>query len=162
MPDAPPDPRRLARLADDCLQAALELEGRLQDERQALERQDDEALHAAAAAKRDAVLRLERLEAARQVLCREAGRPAAIEQMPALIACCGADKRVAAAWQEFIDVIAACERRNAANGAAIHLRQRQLAAALGILRGAAEASATTYDARGATGTGGSRRALASI
>ncbi len=146
---------------DDSLQAALALERHLRDERQALERQDDDALAAAAAGKRDGVQRLERLEAARRAVCRDAGRPAGLENMPDLLAWCGADERLDASWQHFLDVVAACDRRNAANGAAIHLRQRQLAAAIGILRGATADSAT-YDPRGATATGRSRRALASI
>ncbi len=163
VPAAPAETRgRLARIVDECLQAAAALEAELRDERQALERQDDEALNAAAAAKRDSVHRLERLEGERQAACREAGRPAALDQMTELLAWCGADERLLTGWRRFLDGIAACERRNTANGAAILLRQRQLAAALDILRGSPAEPAETYGPRGNTGSGRSRRALASI
>lgn len=151
---------RAAALVRDILETAARLEQALQAERAALERPAADTLADACAAKRAAVLTLERLEQARQALCREAGLPVAVERMPELFAACHAPPGLAADWQQGLDTLASAARLNAANGAVIHLRREQVSAALAIASGAHPDAGATYDAAGGRQRGPRSRDLA--
>ncbi|HWM28040.1 MAG TPA: flagellar protein FlgN [Woeseiaceae bacterium] len=130
----------LARIMDESLEGANELLQILQDERQALENRDAEALGVAAEGKRKCVGRLEALETKR--------RTAAESLQPA-----------AERWQCFLSVISRCNELNATNGAIIRLRRQQIAAAVKLIGGGA---AETYGPTGTESPSRAGRALAAV
>ncbi len=150
----------LPAIVGESLAAARALERALREERDALERQDAEALLAAGEAKRACVAALEALERRRQSLCRDAGLDAAPAAMPAVLAQAEAPA-AAAEWQELLGVLSAAERVNLANGAIVRARTEQLAAALAILGGDA-AGPGTYEAAGGRAPMRGRRPLATL
>lgn len=149
-----------AAIVAEILRAALALERCLEEERQALEQQHADAIAAASGAKHGCVQALEQVEQRRQHLCKEAGHPAQPADMPAFLSWCGAPARARDEWQRILETVARAARLNAANGAVIHLRREQLAAALSIVSGARGESAGTYGPAGEPWRGVTRRALA--
>ena len=130
----------LARIMDESLEGANELLGILQDERQALENRDTEALGVAAERKQKCVGRLEALDTKR--------RTAAESLQP-----------VAEGWQRFLSVISRCNELNATNGAIIRLRRQRIAAAVRLIGGGA---AETYGPSGTEPLSRAGRAVAAV
>lgn len=130
----------LARIMDESLEGANELLGILQDERQALENRDTEALGVAAERKQKCVGRLEALETKRRTAT-------------------GSLRPVAEGWTRFLSVISRCNELNATNGAIIRLRRQQIAAAVRLIGGGA---AETYGPSGTESLSRAGRALAAV
>lgn len=153
---------RLSRIVDASTEAADCLQRNLRDERRALELQDSDALGAAADGKRVCVSRLEALEKERQSVFTARHKGPGPEHMPALLAECGADDRIADGWRRFLKLAARCRALNTTNGAIIHRRRQQYAAALRIVSGSRTQSMDTYGPTGGAMPPRSSRALAEI
>jgi flagellar biosynthesis/type III secretory pathway chaperone len=131
------------------------------DERDALLRQDTDALSAATDLKRRIVDELEALEKARRSLCIACGSGPDAAGMAGLLAECGAHAEIGK-WHEVLSLAARCQEQNAINGAVIRLRRRQFAAALCIVRGSSREAIETYGPTGASTSLPSSRSLAEI
>lgn len=152
----------LFRILDASIEAAGCLQKNLEDERLALERQDSDALGAAADGKRACVSKLEALEKERRGISTACNKGPGPEHMPALLAECGADDRIADGWQRFLTLAARCRDLNTSNGAIIHLKRRQYTAALRIVSGSPTGSMEIYGPTGGELVSRSSRALAEI
>ena len=110
----------LSAVLADIQAAVADLRQALGDEREALDRADPAALNRAGDAKQALLQRLERLDAERRQLAREAGAPNAGQQ---------------AAWTQVLQVLHECQRANQRNGRLIGQRLRHVRQALSVLTG---------------------------
>ena len=154
MSDAVPqtDAHPALALLDEGIRAATAFAEALRAELEALEREDPDALLAAAEAKRAQLAELEALERRRQQLLADAGRVDDKDGMQALIEAVDADGALARKWRRYLKLADECQRANLTNGAIIRLRQGQVTSALAVLAGA---ESQTY------GPGGAERPAAS-
>ena len=113
------------------LSTAAELKAVLENERDALESADAEALQEAAVEKRHSVQALETLEAARAQIARQAGFDTAPESMPD-IARCLPGSGVSDAWDRYLFIAKECSELNARNGAVINMRRSQIHQTLSV------------------------------
>lgn len=114
---------------------ALSLEETLEEERQALEAQDSEALDVAVASKSKCVADLGGVDEKRKKLCIAAGFPDEAEQMQKLIAWCDEHSIVANSWQKLLDTVSRCDATNMTNGAIIRSRKQHIDSSISIIRG---------------------------
>lgn len=147
------DATRLATNVASGVAATAALQGHLKAERDALERQDCDALLEAAAAKQQALDSLEAIEAERVRLLRNAGLAADEQGMQAVAI---GYPELSDAWQRYKDLASACRDENLTNGAILRLRHQQFAGAFAVLSGSGP---PTYGPAG-TSDGRSTRALA--
>ena len=125
-----------ATLADNIaasIECALELEALLAAERTALKNQDADELNRSSQSKSACVSVLEELDAGRLALGAKCGFDDAGTAVVDVIAWCG-DEELDRHWSAFLDIARVCQQENAANGAAIHVRQQQIKDAIGVLR----------------------------
>ncbi len=135
----------------EALEAARQLESVLAEERGALEQRDAAALDETAARKQEHLARLETLDGRRRRLLAEHGYPADQGGVEALLADCPSAHPLTGLWQSLGELAGRCRDANAANGAIVHLRQRQIARTLDVLRGVPETAAPVYGADGSSG-----------
>ncbi len=140
----------------EALGTAQRLESALAGERTALEERDAAALHEAGAGKQDFLSRLDELDGQRRRLLADHGYPADQGGVEAVLADCTPAHPLGALWRELGAVADRCRDMNAANGAIVHLRRRQIGRALDVLRGAPEGTAPVYGADGSSGRAGGR------
>ena len=146
----------LAPVIRETLEATRHLEAALAEERAALEQQDAAALDAAGAHKQEHLAALEALDGRRRKLLADHGYPADGSGLELLLADCAAAHPLRALWQTLGESAGRCRDANAANGAIVHLRQRQIGRALDVLRGVPEQSAPVYGADGSSSRRGGR------
>lgn len=148
----------VAVLGNSVLQA-IALKVALDDEHQALENQDLDALGAVVETKSQCVARLQELENERRETCSAWGFDDGPEQIQQLLAWCDDGAKISNCWEQLMVVAAECSARNFTNGSIIRLRQQQIETGLSVLRGEPR-SQDTYNRYG-TGSGGpSHRSLA--
>ncbi|HZX23600.1 MAG TPA: flagellar protein FlgN [Woeseiaceae bacterium] len=140
----------------EALRSAQRLEAALAAERAALEERDAAALHEAGAGKQELLSRLDGLDEQRRRLLADHGYPADQGGIEALLADCLPAHPLRELWRELGKVAERCRDANAANGAIVHLRRRQIGRALDVLRGAPEGTAPVYGADGSSGRAGGR------
>ena len=160
---ARPDPAEAREQVVDLIGAsvveACGLRDALEIEREALERQDADALHTVVVNKTDCTEKLQTLDLQRGALCEDWGFAAGPDQMADLIAWCDADDVIGKRWQELLQLAAEGNELNLTNGAIIRLRQQQFETSLSLLRGVAPGS-DTYGRNGEESGDLSRRSLA--
>lgn len=135
----------LADILGQATQSAAALQQALGNEREALSGRDPDRLAQAVAAKQMQVQALERLERRRIGVCQSVDASA---DMAEVLSWCNAGPEVAGDWNRLLELSADCDALNLGNGAAIRLRQQQVADGLLVLRGGTEQT-PTY---GPTGT----------
>jgi flagellar biosynthesis/type III secretory pathway chaperone len=135
----------------EALEAARQLESALAEERGALEQRDPGALDETAVHKQEHLARLDALDGRRRRLLAEHGYPADQGGVEALLADSPSAHPLTGLWQSLGELAARCRDANAANGAIVHLRQRQIARTLDVLRGVPETTAPVYGADGSSG-----------
>jgi flagellar biosynthesis/type III secretory pathway chaperone len=135
----------------EALEAVRQLESALAEERAALERHDTAALDETARRKQEHLARLDALDGRRRRLLAEHGYPADQGGVEALLADSPSAHPLTRLWQSLGELAARCRDANAANGAIVHLRQRQIARTLDVLRGVPETTAPVYGADGSSG-----------
>ncbi|WP_405239127.1 flagella synthesis protein FlgN [Lentisalinibacter orientalis] len=140
----------------EALATAQRLESALATERAALEARDAAALHTAGAGKQELLSRLDELDGRRRRLLADHGYPADQGGVEAVLAACAPAHSLSGLWRELGAVAGRCRDANAANGAIVHLRQRQIGRALDVLRGAPEGAAPVYGADGSSARAGGR------
>lgn len=145
----------LGAVLGDSLESVHALLAALTHERQALEQHNSAALDQALAEKQDQIAVLARLEAQRQRICGDAGFASDAEGMLALADACADGDTLLSRWQRYCDAANDCEQLNLANGAAIRLRQQQVADNLALLRGS-DRDTDTYSPDGSTQSGAGR------
>lgn len=152
-----PDPRRkLVDVIGTSVCHARALRESLDDERQALESQDLDALHAAADNKTRCVEALQTLEAERRRLCAASGIG---DPAGGLGHLARTDSRIASGWEQLLAVLSECNRLNRTNGAIIRVRKDQFETSLAVLRGGSMAT-ELYGRDGAGSHAGGQRSLA--
>jgi len=140
----------------EALATAQRLESALATERAALEQRDAAALHEAGAGKQELLSRLDELDGRRRRLLADHGYPADQGGVEAVLAGCAPAHALGGVWRELAETAGRCRDANAANGAIVHLRQRQIGRALDVLRGAPEGTAPVYGADGSSARPGGR------
>ena len=143
----------------ECVYQALGLRESLQDERHALETQDNDALNSALTIKGVCVQRLKELEKRRTDICDACGFTAGPEQMDRMLDWCDLDSGIADHWQHLMGIVSDCNALNLANGAIIRLRQQMVDTSLAVLRGT-ESVPDTYQREGASSAATTQRTLA--
>jgi len=146
----------LEPLIREALETTRRLETALAGERAALEGRDAAALDEAGAHKQEHLSRLETLDSQRRRLLADRGYPGASGGVEALLAECTPSHPLSALWQELAAAAERCRDANTTNGAIVHLRQRQIARALDVLRGAPGNTAPVYEADGNSARPGGR------
>ncbi len=142
-----------------CLFEARALQESLEAERQALETQDTDALHAVVLSKNDHAEKLAALDQERNTLCRQWGFAAGPGQMDEVMSWCDEDGAIDDRWAELMEVAARGNTLNLTNGAIIRLRQQHFETSLSVLRGVVPGS-DTYGRNGEESGDFSRRSLA--
>ncbi|WP_405241355.1 flagella synthesis protein FlgN [Lentisalinibacter salinarum] len=134
----------------EALAITQRLESALAAERAALEQRDAERLQNAGAGKQKHLSRLDDLDETRRRLLADHGYPPDQGGVEAVLADCAPAHPLDGLWRQLGDVAGRCRDANAANGAIVHLRQRQIGRALDVLRGAPEGTAPVYGADGSS------------
>lgn len=140
----------------EALATGQRLETALAAERAALEERDASALQEAGASKQEHLGRLDALDGQRRRLLAEHGYPEDQGGVEQVLAGCRPAHPLAGLWRELGEVAGRCRDANAANGAIVHLRQRQIGRALDVLRGVPEGTAPVYGADGSSGRAAGR------
>ena len=138
---------------------ALGLKESLEVERDALEKQDTDALHAVVARKSERAGQLQALDDKRGSLCQDWGFGAGADQMDDLIDWCDKDGVIRKGWARLMQLAADGNSLNLTNGAIIRLRQQQFETSISVLRGVTPGS-DTYGRNGEESGDFSRRSLA--
>jgi flagellar biosynthesis/type III secretory pathway chaperone len=150
---------RLVDILGKSVYQALGLKESLENERQALENQDIDALHAAVEIKSSCVAQLQELENERRDICAACGFDDRDGQMQQIAAWCDHDSKIEDCWEQLMVIAAECSAHNITNGSIIRLHQQHIESSLSILRGETPGR-DTYNRNG-TGSGGpSHRSLA--
>ncbi len=152
---------RIVNVLGESVFHALGLKEVLEDERNALELQDTDALERAVDCKGRCIDKLQALEHDRASLCEASGFAAGPEQMQEMTAWCDENSVVADGWAHLMDVAAECNQLNLANGAVIRLRQQHTEAGLAVLRGS-EQDPATYARTGSGQASRFNRSLAEV
>ena len=140
---SPSDAReRIVQILGDSVMHALGLKELLIDEREALERQDADALETTVDGKGRYIDKLQALETDRDSLCEASGFHAGPAQMQDMTEWCDDNSVVADGWSHLMKVAAECNQLNLANGAIIRLRQQHTEAGIAVLRGRDQDPAT--------------------
>ncbi len=126
---------QIVAIIGDGVYHALGLLETLQDERKALEEQDQAALRAAVDHKGKCVEELRAMEEARRSLCIDAGFADGPDQMVQMLAWCDEESVVANCWQHLMEIATECNSLNVTNGAIIHSRRQQIDAGIALIRG---------------------------
>ena len=155
MTDASPQSVRqdLADILAQATQSAAALREALGAEREALSGRDPDRLSQAVAAKQMQVQALERLERRRIAVCQSVDASA---DMAEVMSWCDAGPEMAGNWNRLLELRTECDTLNLGNGAAIRLRQQQVAEGLLVLRGVAEKTPTYGPTGTPAGTSGGR------
>lgn len=157
---APAEAREaIADIIGESISQALRLKELLEVERQALEDQDTDALHAVVNTKSESAAQLQALDERRISLCGIWGFDAGPGQMNELMDWCDEHDLIAARWNELMQLAAEGNTLNLTNGAIIRLRQQQFETSISILRGVMPGS-DTYGRNGEESGDFSRRSLA--
>jgi flagellar biosynthesis/type III secretory pathway chaperone len=119
----------------------------LQQERTALETQDDTALLDAVDAKSRCVNELRELENRRRTICESIGFTSGPFQMEELAAWCDEDSAIKNCWDKLMEIAAECNAQNLTNGSVIRIRQNHIEANLAVIRGKADEQ-NTYQRHG--------------
>ncbi len=149
---------RITKVLDDSVSCALDLKVILNEERQALEDRDTEALNTAATTKLALVSKFAKLNQSRGVVSEKAGFGNDPDDLDALAAWCDDDLTITSTWQQLQEIASECDVINRTNGAIIHLRRQQILDGLSVLRGG-ENETSTYAPAGAAEHGVSGRAI---
>lgn len=149
--EAPACADALETVIREALDSARQLEATLADERTALEDRDAEKLNEAGNRKQQDLVRLERLDGQRRHLLTEYGYPEHEGGVETVLSACPDGHPLALMWQELAEIAGRCRDTNATNGAIVHLRRRQVARALDVLRGVPDETASVYAADGSSG-----------
>lgn len=139
--------RQVVEIIGNCVYHALGLKETLEDERNALEKQDMSALQSAIDSKAKCVDELRSMDEERKTLCTRSGFPAGPEQMQLMIEWCDRDSVITGCWQHLMDIASECDALNATNGAIIRSRKQQIENSISIVRGD-DPSMDTYNHRG--------------
>lgn len=134
----------------EALDSVRRLEAALADERAALEERDAGKLDEAGTRKQQDLVRLEHLDGQRRHLLTEYGYPEDDDGVEMVLSACPGGHPLTRLWQELAEIAGRCRDTNAANGAIVHLRRRQIARALDVLRGAPDETASVYAADGSS------------
>jgi len=138
---------------------AKNLKESLEEERDALESQDMEALMRAIRDKSIRVNELQTLDRKRSELCSEAGFTEGPEQMSDFTDWCDADEEIAHNWGQLIELAHACNTMNLTNGAVIRMRKQMVEDGISLLRGHSTET-NTYNRDGARRDGAGHRPIA--
>lgn len=152
---------RLEQLLRSGVHCATGLKDVLNDERNALEDQDTNALNAAALHKQSFLTELETLEIERREICHNSGFGSAPDAMDELIQWCDTDVLIRGYWDNFVDLAKECSELNFSNGAIINVRRQQISGALAVIRGDSR-NQETYSRSGRDTGSNSQRVLAEI
>jgi flagellar biosynthesis/type III secretory pathway chaperone len=150
---------QIVDIVGESLSQALGLKASLEDEREALETQDIDALDAVVTSKSAYAENLQVLDRRRGALCQEWGFSAGPDQMQQLIDWCDEDDLISDRWQQLLNIAAEGNALNLTNGAIIRVRQQQFESSLSVLRGVMPGS-DTYSRNGEESGDISRRPLA--
>jgi len=150
---------QIADIIGESVLHALGLRDALAEERQALERQDTEALVAVVDNKNNAAEKLQLLDRKRAGLCQLCGFGEGPDQMADLISWCDEDQHVSKRWQQLMDIAAEGNALNMTNGAIIRVRQQHFESSLSVLRGVTPGF-DTYGRNGEENGDPGRRSLA--
>lgn len=119
---------------DASMSRALDLKSILDQEREALERNDTMSLRDTAVRKQLCVNELGELDADRTELSKACGFGSTPNAVPQLAGWCDDGDAITASWAEFLDVARECSDMNSGNGAVIRVRQSQIQNAISVLR----------------------------
>jgi flagellar biosynthesis/type III secretory pathway chaperone len=150
---------QIADIIGESLYQAQGLNESLEDERNALEKQDMDALDAVVNNKSTCAERLQVLDRKRGALCQEWGFADGPDQMQQLIDWCDEDELLSNRWAELMEIAATGSALNLTNGAIIRVRQQHFESSLSVLRGVSPGS-DTYGRNGEESGDFSRRSLA--
>ena len=151
--------QRIVEIIGNSVYHALGLKESLDDEREALETQDMEALRLAVDNKGKCVAALQALEQERREYCVMAGFEDGHAQMENLAEWCDRDSALQNCWQHLLDLAVECNALNLTNGAIIRGRKQQIEAGLAVIRGG-DPDSGIYGRSGQAPSGPSQRALA--
>lgn len=143
----------------ESIQSAIDLDALLDQERQALERQDTTELNDVAMQKRLNVIRLDELDKIRKELCVKCGVDDSIDSVHKLLDGCDENGAILSSWERFLDALDGCSDKNSSNGAIIRVRQTQVNDAIGLLRNGTT-DTPTYGPKGYSTDRNNARALA--
>ena len=150
---------RIAAIIGESVSEAQGLNESLEGEREALEKQDVDALEAVINSKSACAERLQFLDRKRGALCQEWGFPNGLDQMQHVIEWCDEDELISTRWANLMDIAATGSALNLTNGAIIRVRQQHFESSLSVLRGVSPGS-DTYGRNGEEAGDFSRRSLA--
>ena len=143
--------QQLFALLEETLTHTQGLRRQLEDEAAALTANDVETLESAVAAKNASVHELEQLEQQRRRLLEAAGFAGNRYGTNACIEWCDENDKLARLWQQLLDEVRTCQRRNSVNGTLVQFGRRNVQQLLDILRGQLQ-SGRLYDPAGDTAT----------
>jgi flagellar biosynthesis/type III secretory pathway chaperone len=150
---------QLGKLMSEETRALNELSVLLDREHGYLEINDVAALEGATRDRQRCVARIIRIEEDRRAMCRELGYSDDLKGLGELLRWCDPRGTLASGWAQCTAAASNCRTLNDRNGALVGARLKHVQARLGVLiEGRREA--TTYGPRGAFGSGGSGRVLA--
>ena len=144
---------------DESIQQALDLRKLLDQEREALARQDTLSLSETAVRKRRCISKLEDLDKSRTDISTARGFGKSPDDIASLVGDCDDAPMLSDSWQRFLDVARECSEINAGNGAIIHVRQEQIKGAISLLR-AGNTDSSTYGPNGRERDDSQTRSLA--
>lgn len=161
MPTINPSKARtqIVDLLGDTVLQALGLKAILEDERNALEKQDVEAIEATIQSKSECVEQLQILDRKRERLCKSWGFESGPEQMQQCMDWCDDADAINSRWQHLLVIAAEGSALNMTNGAIIRVRQQHFESSLSVLRGVTPGS-DTYGRSGAEASDFSSRSIA--
>ena|GEM_PF-885110 len=140
--------RQFDEIIAESIVNAQGLKESLEDERQALEKQDMGAMQVAVDNKSVYVKTLQDLDLRREELCQSLGFQTGAGQMSQLIEWCDDGDLINNRWQQLMVIAADSRALNMTNGAIIRVRQQQIESSLSLIRGTAPGS-DTYGHNGA-------------
>lgn len=149
---------RIQEILRDSVHWALGLKETLDQEREALEQRDIDALNQVAMTKEVLIRKLANLEVARAAASEEAGFGSSPAEMESLTEWCDKDLSTTNSWKNFREIANECDARNRTNGAIIRLRRQQIIDGLSLLRGD-EHDSSTYTSTGSASSEIGGRAL---
>lgn len=150
---------QFAELLGDAVYQALGLKQSLGDERDALEKQDVEAIGVAVDCKLTCVNELQRLDEKRDEFCQSLGFESGPNQIKQIIEWCDEDDLIGERWNQLMVIAAESSALNMTNGAIIRVRQQHFESSLSVLRGGMPGS-DTYGRDGADAGDYGRRSIA--
>lgn len=149
------DPGAFVASLDRSISDMRRLAELMQDELRAIESRDPDGLQQVVAAKRELVARLEAETAQQRHWIKAAGFSFTPEGIERFIRTQDQADQLGSRWSTLLDQTRRCDRLNRDNARLIERDRRRVATTLRLLKGE-DASATTYDPRGRTATGGQR------